>query len=556
MNITLQNYTSEIPKQLQKKAEKNIVRECDENPKGVFTAYVDDGDDTFDVCLSLSSKNEITKDSCDCKSKIDFCIHKVALVIFIAKGKKINYAVKTKKISKTETLLQNADPEKLKDWVREILAKNKDIELTFTHYFIPKEISYTVDEVSKITTETAKAIIKNKKNVDPTLLKKLVDVWNEVQSPFLQHYLDNIADENAFSIFKRMIELGESYQFSLYINSNKITKYIDSLFQKTIEPINLLQNEEQWLKAVNLFVHDIVDHGLHTKVKYLAHLINIMSVSSEERKQLLAQNICSVYEKCNPEKVINFHTFTEKLFAMLEENDLLDTYYTIFHPIRFNNDFNIKLIKKLIEKKEFNQAIDYCKKQINANYNEEYSVPYYQLLREIYTETKNDVGLVATITFLFPYTYEFDDFLFIYENITDATEKKNWRTKILSKAKNASNKTQGRSINFIFNLMNYEKKYKKMIEYIDIETNFTNVFLYFEPMFEVDKIQLLKNIIDKSDGWNMYDRNEENKHIYPALMQKLIASYGENIIRSHFINPSKSSFYFANSFVRFVNEKL
>lgn len=557
MNITLKNYNTEIPKLLLKKAEKKLVRECDENPKGVFTAYVDDGDDTFDVSLTINVKEEIIKDSCDCLSKIYFCIHKVALVVFLVKGSKTAVAIKAKKITKTEALLQQTDHEKLKNWVREILFKNKDLELTFTHYFSEKEEKYTIDEVNKITTDAAKAIIKNKKNVDPTTLKKLVDVWKEVQSPFVQYYINHLADDNAFSIFQRIVELGENYHYSLYVNSNKIPKYLESLFQKTIEPINLLQNDEHWMKAVNLFVNNISDHGLKIRVEYLVNLKNIMAVSNDKRKQMLAKNICLKYENLVVQKLINFYVFTEMLYNLLEENILLDQYFTIFQPIYFNNTFNIKLIKKLIDKKQFDKALEYSKAQINANYKEEYSVPYLKLKREIYTELKDDASLAAVITILFPYSYNFNDFLFLYENITDINAKKEWRTKMLSKARNASRNSNESATEFVFQLMNYEEKYKKMIEYIERDCSYKIILQFFVPMFQTDQKELLHKIMNKNEGWFISSKVEDEKISFSALMDQMIKSYGERLIAEKFKRTSNSYFQnYTNSFVHYVRDKL
>jgi len=53
MELTLKNYRMALPKALLKQAEKNTVRECDETTPGNYVAYVDEGNDSFDV----SNKN-------------------------------------------------------------------------------------------------------------------------------------------------------------------------------------------------------------------------------------------------------------------------------------------------------------------------------------------------------------------------------------------------------------------------------------------------------------------------------------------------------------------
>jgi len=75
--------------------------------------------------------------------------------------------------------------------------------------------------------------------------------------------------------------------------------------------------------------------------------------------------------------------------------------------------------------------------QIKSNYRDEYNVPYLKSLKEIYVIEKDDENLAKVLSVLFPYTFEFDDYLFIVNSLSEE-ERKKWRTKILSRARNAS----------------------------------------------------------------------------------------------------------------------
>ncbi|MEJ7682788.1 MAG: hypothetical protein WKG06_33995 [Segetibacter sp.] len=105
MDLSLKNYKTTLPKELQKLAEKNKVRECDETEKGHYVAYVDEGNDTFDVSLILSPDQKIVSHVCDCKNSSSFCRHKTALLIHIEKGSKITQSVKAKKKAKLKHYL-------------------------------------------------------------------------------------------------------------------------------------------------------------------------------------------------------------------------------------------------------------------------------------------------------------------------------------------------------------------------------------------------------------------------------------------------------------------
>ena len=65
MALTLKNYTKQLTEELIKSAGKSRVRECDETEKGVFVSYVDEGNSTFDVSLTVSPKAEVSNSGCD-----------------------------------------------------------------------------------------------------------------------------------------------------------------------------------------------------------------------------------------------------------------------------------------------------------------------------------------------------------------------------------------------------------------------------------------------------------------------------------------------------------
>lgn len=148
MEISVKNYKNILPKDILQKAEKAKVRECDELEKGNFQAYVDDGETSFDVAIIINSKGEVTGHLCDCKSRSAFCRHKTALLLFVAKDKKVKGRLKgSKSISQVETLLEDADPERLKAWIRDLLSRNQDLSLAFIHHFSEKQIQYSEADI-------------------------------------------------------------------------------------------------------------------------------------------------------------------------------------------------------------------------------------------------------------------------------------------------------------------------------------------------------------------------------------------------------------------------
>lgn len=73
------------------------VRELDEEEPGHFVAFVDEGEETFDVHIQLKEEN-VQQMSCDCGQISTCCIHQAAVLVQLTqKGTKIVSRPKIKK---------------------------------------------------------------------------------------------------------------------------------------------------------------------------------------------------------------------------------------------------------------------------------------------------------------------------------------------------------------------------------------------------------------------------------------------------------------------------
>ena len=560
MEISLKHFKTILSKELLKQSEKNKVRECDETEKGHFVSYVDEGDESFDVSLTISSDGEVTEHTCDCKNGNIFCIHKASLLTHISTGKKLKHFIKPKKkISESETLLEETGLTELKEWVRDLLAKNKDIELAFIHYFSAKNHEYTTEEVVKLTTEAIKAIVKNKKNIDPTQSKKLIELWTEIHAPVVQNYLANIADENSFLNFHAVTETCCLFQLKININSNKIPKYIEGLLQQSVEYLNNIYAEETWATATGYYIKYIPDGFDKIRMHYLLHLKNLVSFSNEERRKKLVELLAVQYKKSNADNILNGAQYTKIIFELVQEYKLSSEYCHLFQPIRYDNDFNTKLIRLLIQFNHIDLAEKYSRQQIAQNFREEYNIPYLRLLKEIYSLQKDEPKLANVLVELFPHTYDFDDFIHIYTKMQGDEEKKKWRTKILSKARNASRNNIIEATEFCFKLLAYEKKYMKMIEYIDEYTPHRIILQHFEQMVLSDKARLLKAIIEKRESyyWGIGKNDpEDDKNYFPAFFAAMLKHYTAVYLKAVIKNTVNTKLHYSlNKFVIYMKRE-
>ncbi len=558
MIITLKDYTTVLPKELLASAEKNKVRECDETEKGHFVAYVDDGKDSYDVALNFSG-NELKTHSCDCKNGNTFCRHKAALLMHIAKGKKVKAPVKAKKKeNKTEYLLDQVDAAELKEWVRNLLQKNKDLQLSFIHYFSTISQQYTPEDVKKLMAEAIKVVLGNRKTAEAIHMKKLVELWTEMLAPVVKYYKSNVMDESAFLNFHTMLEEVITIQHKIETTSNKIPKFIENLLQSAAECINNLQIEESWEKAVRHFIKHMFSGKGDVRLHYLLHLNNIASVSEFERKEKITDLLVKQYGNALPDSLVNGQTYTNQILRIVETNDLFPRYYHLFKPIRYDNEFNIHLIKLLVNNHHFETAEKYCRSQIHSNSRLEFNVHYWELLKEIYTQTNDEGKLVDIVAELFPYTYDFDDYLIIASHMPE-DERKKWRTKMLSKASNASNSHNDSATVFCFRLMDHEENYRKMIDYIDSHASYSIIAPYFEKMIMADKAKLVEKMVNKyeSSFWINIERDKENEACFPELFAVTEKYYTSEYLKSIIASFKKDRPYNSlNRFMTYISERL
>ena len=371
----------------------------------------------------------------------------------VAKGKKAGYSVKAKNKSKAEALLEQADPEALKEWVKELLTNNKDLELSFTHYFTPQQVEYTPEEVRSISIEAINAVTKSRKSLDLTELKKILQLWAGIHTPIVKSYLGNVSSENSFLNFHAIIECCMEFNQGITVNSKKVLKHAESLLAQAVPVIVDLQDEAAWKTATGLYVSHIFEGKYVIRLHYLQHLKNILAVSASERKCRLIEQLIAQYTQFFTESHKRSE-YTKSLFAIVEENNLLPQYFILFKPIHYANEYNLKLIRLLIDNGYLEQAQTFSEDQITINAREDFDLPYLELLKEIYLLTKNDEGLAKVLERLFPYTYNLDDYLYIISNISNEEEKIKWRKNTLSRAKNASNRYNSAASKFVFDLMN------------------------------------------------------------------------------------------------------
>ncbi len=565
MEISLQNYTTTLAKTFLAKAAKLVVRECDETEKGHFVAYVDEGDESYDVSLTLSAKGLVTGQSCDCKKGQTFCLHKGALLLHLAEKGKTPVAKKSKATPKSKLppsvqLLAEVEELPLKAWVQEVLLRNKDLEMAFVHHFTAQQRQYTPKEVEQITKDAIKAVVKNKRTVDTSELKRIVELWTDVHAVIVKQYLEGVADENNFANLQTLIDCCLAFDKRTNNNSNKISRYIEDTLRQCLEPVNILQTDTVWEKATGLFINHLVENGFMVRTHYLLYLQNLCAISSLERIGSIAARIVSAYKQRRPNAIYNENTYTKMLFELVQQHKLLAAYYPIFAPIHFENTYNEALIKALIEIEQFALAEQYSRQQITGNSRNEYNIAYLQLLKTIYTQQHKQKELIQTLNELLPLTFNFDDYLYIDTHLAESEEKSDWRTKLQSKAKTIMGRGNRNAAIFCMQLYDHLNKPLKMIEcLVNDPVSYQLILQHFDKMAKANTALLLESIILKSGrhGWSSYHYENDDAY-FPALLAKLEEYIPRAQLLTRIVKEkgNKYAYHGYNSFWSYVVQQL
>lgn len=523
MELNINNLKKTLSEDLIKKAEQNVVRECDELKKGHFQAYVDQGEATYDVFLTINNKGQITDQGCDCSTNTTFCRHKAALAFFILQGKKattVSIKARRKAVSPLEALIDGVDADQLRVWLKDLLFKNKDLGVVFTHHFSEEQKVYTTDDVRQIIVNAVKAVVKNKKKLEVGEVKKIVELWTQLLEPVLTLYHTQLADQTAFNNFNALIESCQEVNMRIITSSNRIVKFTDGLLLKVKDDLFLLKDEEAWDVSVGYFINQLYKNGHYFRVEYLSFLSQLYDSSDKDRKKRLALKLADHYQR----EYYGNENYTITVFNMIADCGLFETYFQLFQPLLFKNDFNTALIGLLIEHDQLSLAEQYCWDQIKKNYREEYDILYLEYLSEIYKLQNDEDKLAGVLKLSFPHNFYFTDYLFITDHIADEAERKKWRSGILARARNMASNYYMAQL-FIFQLMDYEKKYTKMIDYIDSYTEYSVIIQFADKMAMTSKDGFWKKIFYRSNNYlELYDSKRlEKQQVHFAALREILA---------------------------------
>lgn len=557
--ITSKNFKTKLDSELIKKSQHCTVRECDEVNASDFESYVDELDKSYDVRLQLE-KGTVINSTCECKSNLSFCQHKIALLTFIVKGTKPEPKVAaTKRIDPVKQALEQADPEKIRDWILKTLKKNKDLSIAFMNEFSDKSKNYTPEEIMALTHDAVRAVINKRRKAEVFEVKKIIDLWVELHKPILDQYFAEPANEDYFKQFHALIDTVIEYKYRILTNSKRFETYFKQVLTQIEEVILNIRDNETSIKCLSYFSKEFFLDGYGgVRREYTNIFANIFNSSSAHMRSKIVAIIVEIYQARKDERVEDSKELLQLLLHMVIINKNFPEYKDIFQPIRHAIVYNIKLIDALIKLGDLNTAETYCIQQISQNTDSSYDMDYVARLKQIYTQTKDDKKLVGVLSRELLYKPNFDNYIFVLSNIQPDAQFKKWRNQVLANARQLAGFHKN-AADFSLALRNSEGDFKGLLAYLDENADYDSIVLYTKQLILYSSEAFMKKLITKIDSDRDNRLNMDNpaklEEILERIYQIAALKYGvENLM---LIVKEREKVYrtWANLFVKYVGRK-
>lgn len=250
------------------------VRELEQESKGHYVAFVDDGEQSYDVQVSIQT-SKITAFTCDCANGETLCLHKVAVLLAMQENKGTAKTTSTtgtakgkkKKLTETEEVMLRIDKEAITGWLSEVFKKNKPLEQLFLLTFSTEEKQYTKEQVKEIMEQTIKSVAGRRKTLEGANVKKLMDLMAIALEPVNHYVTVSINKPIALEIYGTVLETMAEFQNRIRTYSKKIDLFYDEYIHWLALTMNNVQVKPVWEEVIKNIVYRTFEHITNKKAE-------------------------------------------------------------------------------------------------------------------------------------------------------------------------------------------------------------------------------------------------------------------------------------------------
>ena len=551
-NLNLKTFEKTIATTKLKQSLKIAIRDVDETSKNNFVAYADDKNESFDVSIEIDEEKNVLDSNCDCGVK-GLCNHRIAFFLHLNTISGKPKTVRAKKLTATEQLVNNLDANALRIWVNALLKKNKDLEFLFTNEFSIIIEEYNKPKVKSIIDNSIKSVIKTRKNIEANELKKVIDLLEITLKPVVEFCQNDLLDkeklEIIFFIFDELID----FEARIYTNSVKIARFIEKISNQVIDSISVTNDEIKFQKITDLHFELVFNENtIYLRIQSFLHLKRLYTsnADNENRKKYYSdkfKNFILNRDKNKNRFGVTVDTF---LLEVLFDNNLFEETSQFFEPVRYENEYNLSLINKLLAINQVDYAEKIALAQVASNYYIEYNLPYWKILKQIYSDNNNTEKLIVILVNTVPVDNNYDDFLMIKKHLPEVEFKK-FRSNLLGRTKRNFS-IDPFAPDFYFQILAEEDNYKKMLESISEYTDYDLLFEHRQGLKGTDTFAFLLAISAVEGRYSF--RNQSFNEEYKEKLADWIIEVSEKPKLKTFVNSRSNQMN--SSFIDMIVGKL
>ncbi|MCC9044549.1 hypothetical protein LNQ81_17915 [Myroides sp. M-43] len=530
-----------------RKAAQLSIREVEEESKGHWIAFVDDKEESYDVQIVIDGKQVLSR-SCECEiDNIVMCSHQTKLLMAIddtLKGKKavgksvLKKPITKKKMSESATVLHEANQEEVYLWFVELFAKEKAVEQEFLLKFKKQEdIVYTAKQVRDIIKKTISSSFGKRKSASADDIKKFVNLLTLTVEPIEKFLVFNISKPIALDIYVIIYEELLQLKYTVKFTSKRLGTYAESLITNFILSLLNVNDIEVVHNSIHYLSKQIVVNKQNTVLAILIEIFQkIYEKADVETKLFCGREVGKIMETIVGRRS-GFSTYILQIFLdILVEQQLFKDYHKEFEINEYAPEYNCALLNALLPIDAI-LVIKHCKGMLRKNYVDCESVGYCEILISAY-ELQNMTNESARIKIqVFFFNYKFDDYVYISTYLEDKVDLGKFKKKVLEKFRNSYNEEKL----VYFQVLEYEGKYKKMVESISSSTSQALVNHFKELLFKCDSDKFLERVsrVGQTKRFNVANIEE--------LAQFIVDNYPKDIIRKMFKKDEKNYYSYSGS---------
>ncbi len=553
--ITISSFL--VEHDLKLKSTKNLlVRDLDEIEKNKFVAYIDENDESYDVMVQFDSKKNIIETACDCPAN-GVCNHIVALVSSLStkntKEKSIPKSglkkIAKNKLSETDQILGEIDNIDLRDWISETLNKNKELAFHFKTRFGATNMTIDSDYIKKVVKECIFSVIGKRRTIQTNEVKKIVDTLNIALKPILDFIFSKTSETN-YLLFTTLVNELNGFYDDYYITSTRISTLVKNLSDSLLKSLFNIKDFEEWQKRANFYISLIFKKKFYPRELEFCDQVYEYSKTNSSQNQYIINIIDEkssnlIEDLSNKNLILNFE-LESFIFKVITENNLFIKHAHWFKPRRFENSYNLSLLKELLKINQNELAEKICLEQIAGNYNSEFDIPYVKILITIYKQNQDNIKLANVLSEYGKYIYSIEDYLFIKEHLPIEKFKK-YRIAVLKNANYSLHQGNIDAFDFYYEVKKLDGKPGEIFNILQYCNNLEIINRYKEIALKIDKVKFLQAILNYSSYY------EENDETINSISEYVVKSIRKNDLEFYLKNIPN---YFRNSISESIKQKL